>query len=367
MLRRWMKLLRGGEESVARAPVGEEAEVEELSRRELPFRWGPYTLLKHLGTGSLGETFIARQPGEGGASAPQASDEEIAKDLLVVRRGLIPISSSPYLQLFLSELNLYQQLVHPQVCRLKFAGDQEGIPIIVSEYAMGKSLLHLLGKSRVNKQPMPWQIPVYIVHELCAVLEYLHGKTDAEGHSWNMVVFRGGFSTADVLVSYSGEIRLADIGIRPICQNQARPMLPEGWAVLDHTPFYLSPEAVGGEVLSQASDIFCVGWLLWELATAGWLFAGANDFEKLTKIRDAKVQPPREPNPNIPAPEEAITLQALARSPADRIPSAKEMKLQLAQTADLRSARAELASLMKSIFADDLTATREELLRWTRS
>lgn len=361
-----MRWLRGGRDNDLQLQPEDGAQVEELSRKAMPLRWGRYTLLKHLGTGSLGETFVAREACPGDPPSQPASPEELAKELLIVRRGLVRISTSPFLQLFLSELNLYQQLVHPQICRLVYAGDQEGIPIIVSEYAMGKRLLHLLGRSRVSKEPLPWQIAVYITHELCGILEHLHGKTDGEGNNWNMVVFRGGFSIADIFIDHMGEVRIADVGIGPITLKQTTPMLPEGASVLDHKPFYLSPEAVRGEPPSQSSDLFCLGWLLWELATAGWLFAGANDFEKLTRIRDADVQPPRELNPALLVQVEEIVLKALARDPADRHASAEELRTQLAATTDMVSAQAELAALMQSVFADDLGKTRDELLRWTR-
>ena len=339
--------------------------VEELSRKELPFRWGPYTLLRHLRTDGLGETFIATSASGGAPSAPAASAEEMAQRLLIVRRGLVRIAASPFLQLYFSEdLSLCQQLVHPQICRLRHAGEQDGCPVIVSEYAMGKRALDLLRHSRIRKEPLPWPIAVYIAHELCVILEHLHGKKDAEGNSWNLVASRGGFSLADIFVGYSAEVRIADIGIGYLNRHQASPMLPEGWTVLDHRPFYFSPEAVRGEVLSQASDIFCAGWLLWELATAGWLFAGANDFERLTKIRDAEAQAPRELNPALPAQVEEIILKALARAPTDRHASAEELRDLLAATTDMRSARAELETFMQSAFADDLGKTRDELLRW---
>jgi len=49
------------------------------------------------------------------------------------------MDSSPYLQLRLSDMNLYKQLVHPQVCALIEAGECEGAPVIVSSYVLGKS------------------------------------------------------------------------------------------------------------------------------------------------------------------------------------------------------------------------------------
>jgi len=48
-------------------------------------------------------------------------------------------------------MNLYKQLVHPQVCALIEAGECEGAPVIVSRYVLGKSLLDLMVHYRVHR------------------------------------------------------------------------------------------------------------------------------------------------------------------------------------------------------------------------
>lgn len=87
----------------------------------------------------------------------------------------------------------------------------------------------------------------------------------------------------------------------------------------------------------------------------------------LMKIKDADAQAPHELNPELPSEVEEITLKALARDPAGRHASAKEVRSLLAATTDMGSAKAALAELMQSVFADQLSRTNEELLRWARN
>jgi len=342
---------------------GEEGAVPELSTKRMPFRWGPYTLLKHLGTDTLGETFVALETESDRPSRSTARDR--TKEPIILRRGLVPVSSSRFLQIFLSDLNMYQQLNHPQICRLQVAGVHEGVPIIVSEHATGKRLSHLLSEHRAGKQLLTWPVGAYLAEKVCAALEYIHAIEDALGRRWKLSVFEVGLSPADIIVGYSGEVRLADLGLGPLRRHQERPMLPAGRSAEDSRRFWLSPEAVHGQALSQTSDVFCVGWLLWELATSRVLFEDAGELAAADKVGEAKVQPPRELNPALPPQLEAIILRALARDPADRFASAASMRRQLAAITDLAAARAELTLQMRSIFADDLAKTRDELTRWT--
>lgn len=356
MIGRWLRRLRG-EPPTDSPPKAKGPPIEELAKQELPFRWGPYLLLEYLGTTAAGEIFIGKRPGAEPVDVGQPSSvEELARELLIIRRGLVRMDSSPYLQLRLSEMGIFKQLSHPLVCPFVEAGECEGAPVIVSKYLLGKTLLDLMGHYRRQQRPLPWMVATFIAHELCIVLEYLHDKGDQSG-SWNVVLSKLGLSPADIFIDYSGQVRVANIGLR-------LGQLPEGWGILDHTPLFLSPEAVMGQVPSPSADIFCAGSLLWELVTGQKIFAGQTDFETLMNIKNVVLQPATDLNPEVPQQLEDVIVKALAKEPSARHARACDLRRELAELADLDAAKDELATIMNSIFSEARDRAHAKMQRW---
>ena len=92
------------------------------------------------------------------------------------------------------------------------------------------------------------------------------------------------------------------------------------------TPAYMSPEQAAGKIdeLGQATDVYSLGATLYELLTGKAPFAGKSD-EVLAKVQAGDFPPPRLVQPAVPAPLEAVCLKAMARSPADRYASTREL------------------------------------------
>ena len=85
------------------------------------------------------------------------------------------------------------------------------------------------------------------------------------------------------------------------------------------TPAYMSPEQAQGlnDQLRSSTDIYSLGAILYKLLTNQHPAAGTVD-EMLTQVIAGKIAPPREMDPSIPAPLEAICLKAMAMEPSDR-------------------------------------------------
>ncbi len=352
--------------------------VEALAGAEMPVRWGPYLLLKSVATTRIGECFIGRrvqntpdiaQSPPSSSPSPPSSPVSAAEELLIIHRGLVRIGDNAPLTLALSEMELFKRLTHPGICALVEVDRYEDVPVIVSEYVRGKWLTRLLQHCRRQQRPLPWTVATFVVHELCTILEYLHAKQDDDVGPWKLVLSRkGGFSPDNILIDYSGQVHLANIGLRDY--PAGLDLLPEGTALFEHRRRLYAPETVMGKVPEQSADIFCAGWLLWELLTGQNPFRGQTEFEMLTNIKDMAVPPAsthnREISPEIAIALDAVVAKALSKAPGDRHEHVSDLKRDLADITAMDDAKDELMGLMGQIFAEDRARTDDQIQRWSR-
>jgi serine/threonine protein kinase len=98
------------------------------------------------------------------------------------------------------------------------------------------------------------------------------------------------------------------------------------------TPAFMSPEQATGVVtLTQATDIFSLGAMLYKMLCGRSPYRGDSARETLTKARHGSFVPPTEFNSQIPAPLENICLKAMEFDPDRRYLTALEMASDIEQ------------------------------------
>jgi serine/threonine-protein kinase len=108
------------------------------------------------------------------------------------------------------------------------------------------------------------------------------------------------------------------------------------------TPFYMSPEqAVGRPDVDHRSDLWSLGIILYRALTGRRPFASQALLESVVEIASAPIPPPSSIQPELGPEVDAFFERALARKPADRFESAKEMAKAFGA---LRGARSNTAS-----------------------
>ena len=122
------------------------------------------------------------------------------------------------------------------------------------EYVDGKDLLATWNRCAEKRIPFPIDVSVYILKEVARALVYAHAFEDLK------MVHRD-VSPANVLLSYSGEVKLTDFGLAMSILKMERTTPGIVYGKLS----YLSPEQARRLPLDGRVDIYAAGILLWEL------------------------------------------------------------------------------------------------------
>jgi len=200
---------------------------------------GPWTLLRPLGEGGMGEVWLAERRGEG--VQQQAA-------LKRIRGGLGPELRSR----FLRERRILARLKHPHIAAFIDAGlETGGAPWMAMEYVEGE---------RLHEHCMRRQLdPPARVDLILQVL-------DALDHAHRQLVVHRDLKPGNVMVDAEGRVKLLDFGIaRLLDDSELEAALTRTRAPAPLTPRYAAPEQLAGEPVGIAADLYSAGLLLFEL------------------------------------------------------------------------------------------------------
>ncbi len=275
-----------------------------------PEAFGKYYLVDKIATGGMAEIFKAK-------SISTAGFEKIQ----VIKRILAHLSSNDeFVTMFIDEAKISVSLQHANIVQIYDFGKIRDNYFIAMEWVDGKDVKLVLRKLAGRRKILPEEFAVYIAHELCKGLDYAHRKTDMQGRDLGIV--HRDMSPSNVLVSYDGEIKIADFGIAKAEMSQYD--TKDG--VLKGKFEYMSPEQARGESVTQQSDLFSAGIILYEMLTGRRLFKTDSEIKTLEKIKKVDISPPSALNPNVPQRLDDIVMRALTVRREDRFTDAREFQ-----------------------------------------
>lgn len=252
---------------------------------------GPYTLIKKLGLGGMGEVWLA---------------ENRAKFATTKVAVKLPLDEQIDHSLIEQEAQLWAKASgHPNILPIIEANEYDGQIVIVSEYSPDGSLKQLLND---NGGKLPIEQTVEITIGILKGLAFLHSKG----------IIHRDLKPDNVLMQ--GETpRLADFGISSVIKSTIHATTNAG------TPYYMSPEAFKRERTVQ-TDIWSIGVMLYQMLKGECPFTGNNIAEIYDAIREE--EPPPLPD-EIPPILQAIVIKSLAKSPTERYQTADELRKEL--------------------------------------
>ncbi len=310
---------------------------------DLPRPFGPYTLTRRLAVGGMAEVYVAKTQGIGGF------------EKLLAIKVIHPTYSEDeaFVTMLVEEAKLSVLLNHNNVVQTFDLGCTDDTYFIAMELVEGADCYRMLKALRTRKARLPLDICAYIVSAVCSALDYAHRKRDSAGNPLRIV--HRDVSPQNVLVSFSGDVKLADFGIAKAALRTQETQV----GVIKGKYYYMSPEQAWGDPMDHRSDIFSAGVVLHELLTGEMLYQADNLPELLDRVRKAELKPPSAFRRDVPAELDAITMKALARRPEDRYESAHDLGQALTQFLYQHQpsfTTARVARMMSQLFAEEYAA-----------
>jgi serine/threonine protein kinase len=259
-----------------------------------------------LARGGMGEVYTARIVGAHGFERPIV--------IKVIRTELI--ADERVAMMFVDEARMAAGLHHRNIVQIIDFDLFDGGAFIACELVEGCDLMDMLTELRA---PPRYDIAVAIIAEVGTGLDAAHEQTDDQGAPLHLV--HRDVSPANVLLGVNGEVKVADFGI---AKARSRSYHTVSGSIKGKPP-YMAPEQILGEPLDRRADIFSLGVLLFELTTRTRLYSEHTNAMAMAQIIDGVVPDPAERRPGYPPELTAIVRRALARDPAQRYQTAREM------------------------------------------
>jgi serine/threonine protein kinase len=269
---------------------------------------GRYVLSGEIAYGGMGSVHLGRLLGEAG----------FARTVAIKRLHPQFARDPEFVSMFLDEARLVARIRHPNVVPTLDVARVDGELFIVMEYVHGESLAGLLRAVADGRGAAPPSVIAPIVAGLLHGLHAAHEATNERGEALGLV--HRDVSPQNVLVGTDGGARVVDFGI---AKAGGRSQLTRG-AQLKGKLAYMAPEQARGSA-TRLSDVFAAGVVLWEALTLHRLFDADTDAEIMANVIGGPIEPPSLYAPSVSPELDALTMRALARDPAERFQSAREM------------------------------------------
>jgi predicted ATPase/predicted Ser/Thr protein kinase len=265
-----------------------------------------YRILEKLGAGGMGEVFLAE-------------DLRLARRVALKFLPAALCSDEDRIRRFMQEARAASALNHPNIITVYDIGEDEAGRFIVMEYIEGRTLRALV------KETITLKSLADIARQISKALAVAH----AAG------IIHRDIKPENVMVRDDGYVKVLDFGLARLASPPSNmssvetAFVTRPGAVLG-TAAYMSPEQARAEAVGVATDLFSLGIVLYELATARHPFRAESAIGFLQAIVAEAVIPPSRLNPEVPLSLERLILQMLEKDSRLR-PSAIEVEAALAQ------------------------------------
>lgn len=252
-----------------------------------------YRIVGLLGRGGMGEVY-------------RADDLKLKQPVALKFLPESLTTNGPALARFYREVSVARQISHRHVCRVYDVSEFDGQHFISMEFVRGEELSSLL--KRIGRLPQAKAIDV--ARQLCAGLAAVHERG----------VLHRDLKPANIMLDEHGDVRITDFGIAALAEELDQRDAMAG------TPAYMSPEQLEGNELTNKSDIYSLGLVLYEVFTGKRAFE-ASTLQELIRLRCSDTTPASlgELVPELDPLVERVVFRCLERDPTKRPASALQV------------------------------------------
>src|SRR6266571_3500609 len=296
---------------------------------------GHYKISKRIGTGGMGEVYLATDMTAGRKAALKLLPERFTGDTERLKR-------------FQQEAHAVVALNHPNILTVYEIGEDHSTHYIASELIEGETL-----RQRLMRGRMELSEAVDVAIQVASALAAAHEAG---------IVHRD-INPGNIMLRPDGYVKVLDFGIAKLAEPEVPVTFPADEAlllvatnlgsILGTVP-YMSPEQARGAPVDKGTDIWSLGVVLYETITGHAPFAGDTARETMTSILEMEPPPLTRYIAHTPAELQQIISKTLRKDREERYHSAHEL---LQALKDLR----------RKLEAEVERAAAPLWLRWTRS
>ena len=300
---------------------------------------GRYQVIRHIASGGMADVLLARAQGI----------EGFERHVVLKRIRSEHAKDERFIKMFLDEARLAASLHHQNVVQVHDIGEEGGEYFFAMEYIHGADLRSVLHRVVRSKQQVPLAIVVAIGSAVAAGLHYAHERKGADGKSLGIV--HRDVSLSNILIGYDGSVRVVDFGIA----KAAARSIETRSGTLKGKVAYMSPEQCMGKAIDRRSDVWGIGVVLYELATASRLFTGDTDYVIMNTIVSGNILSPTRRRADLPGSLARIIQRALTADPTKRYQTAGEMRVALdkfATDSGIVSSATSIADWLEGLFGN---------------
>jgi eukaryotic-like serine/threonine-protein kinase len=256
-----------------------------------PERVGKYVIVREVGRGSTGIVYLSHDPYYG---------RDVAIKVYHSEEGADPEKARVARKMFLSEAHMVGMLQHPNIMPIYDAGEEADHCYIVTELVHGARTLAAFCR---HDDMLRVDAVVEIIFKCAKALHYAHSRG----------VIHRDVKPSNILLTQEGDVRIIDFGIALVASSDVSRI--EGIA---GSPSYMSPEQVQSHDLTNRSDLYSLGAVMYELLTGTRPFRAGNLAKLLHQIVYATPVPIHSLRSDVPEDLEHVVAMALQKEPDKR-------------------------------------------------
>ncbi|HEY3137718.1 MAG TPA: protein kinase [Blastocatellia bacterium] len=266
---------------------------------------GPYTIVREIGRGGMGEVYLAQDSRLGRRVALKLLPDVFTRDQDRLRR-------------FEQEARTASALNHPNILTIHEIGQLDSRQFIAAEFIEGETLRQHLDTSEVS-----------LNEALDIAIQVAGGLTAAHQSG---IVHRD-IKPENIMLRADGYVKVLDFGLAKLTERPATSPEASTQALVKTTPGmvmgtvqYMSPEqSQGSSPVDHRTDIWSLGVVLYEMVTGRVPFEGKDIHRQIIAIQEQEPPPLSKFVRGVPDRLEEIVSRALAKEPAERYQMAKDL------------------------------------------
>ena len=269
-------------------------------------RLGQYEIVERLGGGGMAVVYRAVQQPLGREIALKALSSELFQDDGFVKR-------------FETEAKTLARLDHPNILPIYDFEVLDGSAFLTMPLIRGGTLRDVL-----NRGPL----------DALTAWRYLREIGDGLQHAHDAGIVHRDLKPTNVLIHTDGRAMLADFGL---ARGAGQPTHLTTIGLAIGTPGYMAPEQVMGHDVDKRADIYAMGVLTFEMLTGRLPFLGSNRMEVAYATVNTPIPSVVKINANLPDELDQLLQKVLAKDPAQRPQSVKDLLAQMARLPQRRT------------------------------